>query len=90
MKLSKKRYVSTQTGTFERVMETREFIYYMNFSECDENAAVKMYNRKRELISDNYFAFESFFDAISDENEHKVWWMSEKLKKQLSQKKVIK
>ena len=59
-KLTNSRLIKTNLGTYYRALETKEFIYFVNFEESDENAAVKMFNRKRELVSDNYFAYESF------------------------------
>ena len=86
-KLTNSRLIKTNLGTYYRALETKEFIYFVNFEESDENAAVKMFNRKRELVSDNYFAYESFMEATAKKNSHKVWWMSEKLKEHMNGKK---
>ena len=59
MKLSKK-----TLGKFKRALESTEGIYYVDFNEGDENASVKMYNRKRELLSDNIHAYNSLFEAL--------------------------
>ena len=86
-KLTNSRLIKTNLGTYYRALETKGFIYFVNFEESDENAAVKMFNRKRELVSDNYFAYESFMEATAKKNSHKVWWMSEKLKEHMNGKK---
>jgi len=85
MKLSSQRYIKTLLGTFERVLETKNHIYYVNFEECDENACVKMFNRKRELVSDNYFAYSSFMEDVDDMAIHT--WMSDKLNEHINYKK---
>ena len=46
-------------GVYKRALETKEFVYFVNFSEGDDNAQVKMYRKEKkclELVSDNYFA----------------------------------
>jgi hypothetical protein len=87
MKLVNSKLIKTNLGTYFRSLETREFIFFVNFEESDENASVKMFNKKRELISDNYFAYEAFMEAMEVENEHKIWWISDKLKKLNQEKK---
>jgi hypothetical protein len=80
--------IKTNLGTYHRSLETSKFIFFVNFDECDENACVKMFNRNRELVSDNYFAYEAFIDATSNKNKHKIWWISDKLKKHINLKKT--
>lgn len=84
MKLSRERHIKTLLGTYHRSLETKDHIYYVNFEESDENACVKMFNRKRELISDNYFAYGAFMDDIEDISCH--LWMSNKLKQHIKEK----
>ena len=86
MKLSNQRYIKTVLGTYDRLLDTKNHIYYVNLDECDENACVKMFNRKRELVSDNYFAYQSFMDDIEDTSCHT--WMSDKLKQHIAYKKT--
>jgi hypothetical protein len=61
-------------------METLHHIYFVNFDESDENNSVKMFNRNREIVSDNYFAYQAFIEDIENEQ---YTWMSEKLKENL-------
>ena len=87
MKLTNSRLIKTNLGTYYRSLETREHIFFVNFEESDENACVKMFNRQRELVSENYFAYEAFMEATDSKNKHKVWWMSDKLKEHIKLKK---
>ncbi len=86
MKLSNQRYLKTVLGTYHRVLETRDFIFYVNLEKCDENAAVKMFNRKRELVSDNYFAYSAFMDTLP---KKKHTWMADMLKEHIEAKKKL-
>jgi len=88
LKLSFSRYIKTSLGTYIRALDTNEFIYFVNFEECDENASVKMFDRKRNLISDNYFAYEAFMEALRPKNKNKVISMSDKLKEHIKAKKL--
>lgn len=54
-------------------METTNFIFFINDTESDENASVKMFDREMNLISDNYFAYEAFFDCIESKPKRYTW-----------------
>jgi hypothetical protein len=69
--------IKTVLGDYHRAMETPNHIYFVNF---DENNSVKMFNRNREIVSDNYFAYQAFMEDIENEQ---YTWMSEKLKENL-------
>lgn len=58
-------------GRYHRALETKDFIYFVNFQEGDENGCVMMYRKKgMELASDNYFAYSSMFELLTEkENE---------------------
>ena len=55
-------------GRFHRALITKDFVFYVNFQEGDENGCCEMYRRleksnphdrddsKLELVSNNYFA----------------------------------
>jgi hypothetical protein len=90
MGLKNSRYIKTELGIYKRVLETREHIFFVNELEPDENACVKMYNRRRELISDNYHAYGAFMEILEKKNQHKIWWIEEGLKKHLIEKKLWK
>jgi hypothetical protein len=71
MRLSNKRYIDDTLGRYYRALETPNHIYFVNFTESDENASVKMYDRKMKLISDNNFAYEGMMEDI--ENNFYSW-----------------
>lgn len=87
MKLSNNKVIETPLGKYFRALETPQHIYFVNYDESDENGAIKMYNRKRELVSDNYFAFEAFTEDLRKANYN---WMDAKLKQHLADKKIRK
>jgi hypothetical protein len=64
MKLSNRRVLVCKSGNFYRALETLNHIYFVNYEEGDENGSVKMFNRKMQLVSDNYFAYESMFEDV--------------------------
>jgi len=52
-------------NSFEKAMETMDFVYYMDYSECDDNGSVRMYSRSTgALISDNYFANRDMYENL--------------------------
>lgn len=69
--------IRTQLGTYHRALENCHNIFYVNFEESDENASVKMFNRKRELISDNIFAYGELTRVLEAEEYS---WISEEMK----------
>ena len=81
--LSRSRVIQTSLGTYHRALETKDFIFFVNFEESDENASVKMFDRNRNLISDNYFASEALFEEVQKDRyrrKAKKAWMSKKMK----------
>tara|TARA_R110000765_G_scaffold9911_3_gene30862 strand:+ start:45789 stop:46241 length:453 start_codon:yes stop_codon:yes gene_type:complete len=52
-------------NSFKKAMETKDFVYYMDYSECDDNGSVRMYSRSTgALISDNYFANRDMYENL--------------------------
>jgi hypothetical protein len=72
--------IKTVLGDYHRALETLHHIYFVNYEEGDENASVKMFNRNREIVSDNYFAYQAFMEDIETKQ---YTWVSEKLKENL-------
>jgi hypothetical protein len=70
--------IRTPLGTYHRALENCNNIFYVNFEETDENASVKMYDRKRNLISENIFAYSELTRVLEAEEYS---WISEDLKK---------
>lgn len=88
--MSKKQIPFTQKtctnsiGVYYRAMETKDFVFFVNFNESDENGQVKMYkkdieNNKLNLVSDNYFAVVGINEEFQEENET---WTSSAMKKE--------
>lgn len=48
----------------EKALVTPDYEYHADFAESDINSSVKMYDRIGNLISNNYFAWESFMDEL--------------------------
>lgn len=54
-------------GRYHRGVEDADFVYFVNYSEGDENAQVMMYSKGKEeltLRSDNYFASQHLFFEV--------------------------
>lgn len=75
--------IETDLGVFNLSLITKDFVYYVNPTESDENACVIMLDRAGELVSDNYFAYGDYmnvmelvakgatdYDYIDEENLH--------------------
>jgi hypothetical protein len=69
--------IKTALGEYHRAVEGAH-IFFVNFEEGDENAQVKMFDRKRNLVSDNYFAFAEL-TRVLEETEYN--WISDRMKK---------
>jgi hypothetical protein len=61
------KFISRWNGRFYRALITKDFVFFVNFQEGDENACCEMYRRVKsnphdrdnsglELVSNNYFA----------------------------------
>ena len=64
---------------------TEGYIFYCNFGESDDNGNTKMYDRKMNLISDNYFAKEALLDELKEiyEKQTIVYYMSPEIAKEI-------
>lgn len=80
MKIKNSKLIKTPLGNYSRALETNDHIYFVNYTESDENASVKMYNRNREIVSNNYFAYGALMEDLENKN---YVWISERLKKNL-------
>lgn len=58
-------FLTRFNGRFHRALITKNFVFYVNFQEGDENSSCEMYNRDMELISNNYFASVGLFDELA-------------------------
>ncbi len=67
--LSKTDMITTSLGDYVLYLVTEDFVYFVNKYEGDENAQVIMYNKKGELVSDNYFATSEMYENLESEDE---------------------
>ncbi len=77
MKLNKNNKIVTSLGTYHRALETPTHIYFVNHEEGDENGCCKMYDRKMNLVSDNYFAYVGLTEDLTSGEYN---WISKELK----------
>ena len=61
--------ITTELGDYVLSLITDDYVYYVNEEEGDENAMTIMYNKKGELISDNYFASSELYDNLLEQDE---------------------
>lgn len=78
--LRKNNVIKTAMGTYHRALETPTHIYYVNYQEGDESACTKMYDRKMQLVSDNYFAHVGLTDDLINGTYN---WLGKVLKENL-------
>ena len=75
--------ITNSIGVYKRALETKLFVYFVDFEESDESGQVKMYRKEKdnlELVSDNYFALVGIEEDLRDGNET---WTSPQMKKEL-------
>jgi hypothetical protein len=77
MKINKKNKIVNSLGTYHRALETPSHIYFVNHEEGDENGCCKMYDRKMNLVSDNYFAYVGLTEDLTNGTYN---WISKELK----------
>lgn len=59
------RQISHRGSRFYKAMVTKEFVFYANYQEGDDNGNVVMLDRENgELVSDNYFANQECFELM--------------------------
>jgi hypothetical protein len=70
-------------GRYHRALETKDFIFFVNYHEGDENGCLMMYRKEGlELASDNYFGYCAFFEIIT-EKENEITYTSPTMKDNL-------
>jgi hypothetical protein len=67
--IDKTKKIRTNLGDYILGLVTKDFVYFVNIEEGDENANTIMYNKKGELLSDNYFANNDLFETLENESE---------------------
>jgi hypothetical protein len=66
--LAKTKKITTHIGDFNLGLITKDFVYFVNPDEGDENGNTIMYNKKGELLSDNYFASNDLFETLENQS----------------------
>lgn len=67
-------------GLYFRAMETKDFIFFVNYKEGDENGCQMMYRKDGlELASDNYFGYSAMFEILT-EKENEITYLSPSMK----------
>jgi hypothetical protein len=57
--------ICSWNGRYHRAVETKDFIYFCNYQEGDDNGSTKMYRKSDlSLVSDNYFGTNDLFEVI--------------------------
>jgi hypothetical protein len=57
-------------GTYYRAVETKDFIYFVNYREGDDNGNTMMYRKDGlELVCNNYFASNDLFELMVERPE---------------------
>ena len=66
--ISKTKKITTHLGDFNLALITKDFVYFVNMEESDENGNTMMYNKNGELLSDNYFASNELHETLEKES----------------------
>ena len=66
--LNKTKHIKTNDGEFVLGLISEDFVYFINSDEGDENSNTIMYNKKGELLSDNYFASNDLFETLENQS----------------------
>lgn len=66
--VAKTKKITTQIGDFNLGLITKDFVYFVNMEESDENGNTMMYNKNGELLSDNYFASNELYETLEKES----------------------
>jgi hypothetical protein len=61
--------ITTDLGDYVLGLITKEFVYFVNPNESDENAQTILYNKNGELLSDNIFATNDLFETLETETD---------------------
>jgi hypothetical protein len=67
--LAKTKKITTQIGDFNLGLITKDFVYFVNVEEGDENGNTMMYNKNGELLSDNIHATNDLFHTLENQSK---------------------
>ena len=63
-------------------LETENFTFFIDLAESDENAAVEIYNKAGEFVSDNIHAYNFIFRILEGKENEKIIYISDELTEQ--------
>ena len=66
--IKKTNKITTNLGDYNLGLITKDFVYFVNSDEGDDNANVIMYKKNGELLSDNYFASQDLYEVLQNED----------------------
>ena len=66
--IAKTKKIKTQIGDFNLGLISKDFVYFINMEESDENGNTLMYDKNGELLSDNYFASNELYETLEKES----------------------
>jgi hypothetical protein len=67
-------------GRYHLGLETKDFIFFINYQEGDENSCIIMYRKQSMgLASDNYFGYSAIFEILT-ERENEITYISPTMK----------
>ena len=67
--IEKTKKINTILGEYILSLITKDFVYFVNSNEGDENAQTIMYNKKGELLSDNIHATNDLFQTLETQDD---------------------
>lgn len=59
------KYPNRINKRFYKALITKDFVFFVDYHEGDDNGNVEMYTRNMELVSDNYFASVGLHDVLT-------------------------
>jgi hypothetical protein len=66
--IEKTKKINTILGEYILSLITKDFVYFVNSNEGDENAQTIMYNKKGELVSDNIHASNDLYETLESQD----------------------
>jgi hypothetical protein len=66
--VAKTKKITTQIGDFNLGLISKDFVYFVNMEESDDNGNTLMYDNNGELLSDNYFASNELYETLERES----------------------
>lgn len=74
------RLITNWNGRHYRALETKDFIWFVNYQEGDENGCQMMYRKSDfSLASDNYFGYNAMFEIMTEKKDE-ITYISKTMK----------